>query len=111
MKSIKTLLVAASALLSVTLFAQEIKTATIKVNGSCGMCKKNIETAAKQPGVSKAEWNKETHVLTLSYDAAKVNTDSVQKKIAAAGYDTEKFKASEKAYKALEECCQYERVP
>lgn len=111
MKSIKTLLVAAGALLSVTLFAQEIKTATIKVNGNCGMCKKNIETAAKQAGVSKADWNKDTHVLTLSYDAAKVNTDSVQKKIAAAGYDTEKFKAPEKAYKSLDECCQYERIP
>lgn len=111
MKSIKTLLIAACAIMSVTLFAQEIKTATIKVNGSCGMCKKKIETAAKQPGVTKADWNKDTHVLTLMYDAAKVNTDSVQKKIAAVGYDTEKFKASDKAYGELDECCQYERVP
>lgn len=109
MKSIKTLLIAACAVLSVSVFAQDIKTAVIKVNGECGTCKKKIETAAKVPGVSKADWNKDTKVLTLSYDPAKVNTDSVQKRIAAVGYDTEKYKADDKAYKALDECCQYER--
>ncbi|BAV09776.1 Heavy-metal-associated domain-containing protein [Filimonas lacunae] len=109
MKSIKMLLVAVCAILTVSLFAQEIKTVVIKVNGECGMCKKKIETAAKQPGVTKADWNKDTKQLTLSYNPAKVNTDSVQKKIAAVGYDTEKYKADDKAYGELDECCQYER--
>jgi hypothetical protein len=29
--------------------------------------------------------------------------------VAAAGYDTEDYKASDSAYQKLDECCQYER--
>lgn len=83
------------------------KTETIKVSGKCEMCQGVIEKAAKVNGVSKASWNKDTKVLTLVYDPSKVKSEDVQKKIANAGYDTEKFKADEKAYKALPECCQY----
>lgn len=111
MKSIKMLLLAVCAFLSVSLWAQENKTTTFKVKGVCGMCKKKIEAAAKQPGVAKAEWNKTTQVMTLVYDPAKINTDDIQKKIAAVGYDTEKYKADDKAYGELDECCQYDRKP
>jgi copper chaperone CopZ len=83
------------------------KTETIKVSGKCEMCQGVIEKAAKINGVSKASWNKDTKVLTLVYDPSKVKSEDVQKKIANAGYDTEKFKADEKAYKALPGCCQY----
>jgi copper chaperone CopZ len=83
------------------------KTKTIKVSGNCGMCKARIEKAAKIDGVSKADWNKETKILTLVYDPSKVKSDDVQKKIASVGHDTEKFKADDKAYNALPGCCQY----
>lgn len=83
------------------------KTETIKVSGNCEMCKTRIEKAAKVEGVSKAEWNVKTKVLTLVYDSSKVKSDDVQKKIAAAGHDTPKFKASAKAYGALPGCCKY----
>jgi copper chaperone CopZ len=109
MKAVKLFLVAVFATLSVSLFAQSTKTETIKVSGNCGSCKKNIETAAGIPGVSKADWNKSTKVLTLTYDPKKVTSDAVQKKIAAAGYDTEKYKGDDKAYQKLDECCQYDR--
>ena len=85
------------------------KTESIKVLGNCDLCKTRIEKAAKITGVSKADWNKDTKVLTLVYDPSKVKSDDVQKKIAAVGHDTEKFKADDKAYKALDGCCQYER--
>lgn len=85
------------------------KTQTIKVSGKCEMCKSTIEKAAKMDGVSKADWNKDTKVLTLAYNPSKVTSDAVQKSIAAVGYDTEKFKAADAAYKSLPSCCQYDR--
>jgi len=82
-------------------------TESIKVSGECGMCKTRIEKAAKIDGVSKAEWNDETKILTLVYDASKVTSDEVQKKIASVGHDTEKYKADDKAYNSLPGCCKY----
>ncbi|MBU1010662.1 MAG: heavy-metal-associated domain-containing protein [Bacteroidetes bacterium] len=103
--------------LSVNSFAQThdhskmitTKTDSIKVSGNCDMCKARIEKAAKIDGVSKAEWNDETKMITLVYDPAKVKTDDILKKIAAAGHDTEKFKADDKVYAKLPGCCQYDR--
>jgi len=86
------------------------KTESIKVQGNCGMCKTRIEKTAKLDGVSKAEWNKDTKVLTLVYDPSKVKSDDVQKKIAAVGHDTEKYKADTKVYDKLPGCCKYERL-
>ncbi len=85
------------------------KTETIKVSGNCGMCKERIETAAKVDGVTKADWNKDTKLLTLVYNPSKVKSDDVQKKIAAVGHDTEKFKTDSKTYDALPGCCKYAR--
>ena len=93
-----------------TLFAQQVKTEKIKVNGSCGMCKTRIEKAASSvDGVSKSEWNEETKLLALSYDPAKTDVKKVSAAVAKAGYDTEAVKAEEKDYKALPGCCQYDR--
>lgn len=85
------------------------KTATIKVWGNCDMCKARIEKAAKVDGVDKAVWDKNTKMLTLVYNPAKVNSDDVQKKIAAVGHDTEKYYADAKAYNNLPACCKYDR--
>jgi len=109
---ITTAIIAVSA--SVFTFAQtsqstSSKAETIKVSGNCEMCKSKIEKAAKIDGVSKADWNKDTKVLTLAYNPSKVTSDAVQKNIAAVGYDTEKFKATDAAYKSLPSCCQYDR--
>jgi copper chaperone CopZ len=86
------------------------KRETIKVAGKCGMCKTRIEKAAMIDGVLKANWNEKTQLLTVTYDMAKVKNRDIQKRIAAAGHDTEKFKATDKAYAALPGCCKYERL-
>jgi copper chaperone CopZ len=83
------------------------KTETIKVSGNCDMCKARIEKAAKTDGVSKAEWNKETKLLAVTYDPAKTNTETISKKVATTGHDTEKIKAEAKAYDKLPGCCKY----
>jgi mercuric ion binding protein len=85
------------------------KTESIKVLGKCEMCKTRIEKAAKVEGVTKADWDSKTQLLTLVYDPAKVKSDDIQKKIAAVGHDTEKYKATDKSYEGLPGCCKYER--
>jgi mercuric ion binding protein len=84
-------------------------TDTIKVSGNCGICKSNIEKAAKDAGATSANWDKTTKILVVEYDVDKTSNMSIQKKVAEAGYDTQDVKASNKAYKKLEKCCQYER--
>jgi mercuric ion binding protein len=111
MKTVK-LLFAAMLLVFVNigLFAQvSTKTENIKVWGNCEMCKARIEKAAKIEGVTKAEWSDETKMLSLVYNPSKVSSDDIQKKIAAVGHDTEKFKGDDKAYSKLPSCCKYDR--
>jgi mercuric ion binding protein len=85
------------------------KTETFKVWGNCESCQKRIQKAAKIDGVTKAEWNKDTKLLTLVYNPLMVKSDDVLKKIASVGHDTEKFKADTKVYNSLDGCCQYDR--
>lgn len=98
-------------LISAILFAQgnAIKKETFKVWGNCGMCKKNIEGAAKTAGAKFASWNTETKMMTVKFSDDKSSVKSIQSAIAAKGYDTEMFKGDDKAYEELEPCCQYDR--
>ena len=86
-----------------------VKTSSFKVYGNCESCKSRIEKAAKVDGVTKAEWNVDSKMITLTYNPAKISSDEVQKKIAAVGHDTEKYTAADKIYKGLPACCQYDR--
>ncbi|OFX56544.1 MAG: ATPase [Bacteroidetes bacterium GWB2_41_8] len=83
------------------------KTETLKVSGNCEMCKARIEKAAKLDGVSKAEWSTKTKMLSVTFDPAKTNLEQVGKKVAAAGHDTEKVKATDAVYNKLPGCCKY----
>lgn len=85
------------------------KTETIKVWGNCNMCKARIEKAAKVEGVARAEWNRDTKILTLVYIPSAVSSDAIQRRIAAVGHDTEKFSADDQVYNSLDACCHYER--
>jgi mercuric ion binding protein len=97
-------------LLSIYSFAQaKTTTEKIKVWGNCEMCKETIEKAAKSAGATEALWNEEAKVLTVTYASSKTSNKKIQEKVAAAGYDTETVRATEKAYKKLPGCCQYER--
>lgn len=82
----------------------------VKVSGNCDQCKARIETAAKSVvGVVSAEWTAEKQMLHVQFDGAKTNLDAIQKAIALAGHDTEKYKATDEAYKKLPECCLYRK--
>jgi mercuric ion binding protein len=80
---------------------------TIRVSGNCGMCARIITNAAKEAGATEAKWDRKAKVLKVRYEQGKTSNDAIQKKIAAKGYDTEKYAGDEKAYKELHECCRY----
>jgi len=106
MKTLKFFIAIVALTISTVAFAAN-KTESIKVSGNCESCKTRIEKAAKVTGVIKAEWNQKTKVLTLVYDPTKIKSDDVQKKIAAVGHDTPKYKATTAVYNALPGCCKY----
>ena len=113
MKLISKLLVAITLLLSITSTNAQIKnsvTETVKISGNCGMCEEKIEKAGTIKKIAKVDWNQETGMATLSYDAKKTNQDEILKRIALAGYDSEKFLAPDAVYNNLHGCCQYDRV-
>jgi len=67
--------------------AKNTKAETFHVSGNCGMCKKTIETASNEKGISKAEWNVENKTLAVSFDSTKTTSDEI-----------------------LPGCCQYDRA-
>ena len=93
MKTIKILfIVLATALFSSTSYSQsnqkaasatKAKTETFKVWGNCESCQARIEKAAKVDGVSTANWNKDTKMLTIAFNPAKTSDEAIQKSIAA----------------------------
>lgn len=91
-------------------FAQskkDIVTEKITVQGNCGQCKKRIEDAAYINGVKRAEWNKETKELTLTYRPSKTSLKQVEENIARVGHDAGDVHATDSAYNELPECCAY----
>jgi len=89
---------------------QTAKTETFKVLGNCDLCKARIEIAVKIEGVTNADWSTKTKLLTVTFDPSKTNKDALSKKLALAGHDTEKYKATGDVYANLPRCCQYERA-
>jgi mercuric ion binding protein len=101
----KTLLII---LISVTTaFAQkDVETVQIKTSAVCEMCKETIEKEmAFTKGVTKAELNVETAMLTVSFKSTKTNVDAIRKAINKIGYDADDSPAESKAYDNLHHCC------
>ena len=86
-----------------------VSSATFKVWGNCEMCKETIEGSLKVDGITKADWNVDTKIMSVNFDSTKISLDKIKKNIAIVGYDNEKFKADDKVYSELPECCQYDR--
>ncbi len=104
--------VIATLIIASALLAQEAKVieTEFKVFGNCGMCKTRIEKAVKMKGVKYAKWNKDTKMLKVAFESS-VDVDSLHKRIAEVGHDTEKFKANDEVYAALPKCCLYRDNP
>ena len=97
-------------LAATTAFAQNI-TEKFNVKGNCSLCETRIETAAKSVmGVSAADWDQKTTLLTVTFDTSKTNSHKIQAAIAAAGHDTPMHKAKDEVYNSLPACCKYDRT-
>ncbi len=86
------------------------KTATVKVFGNTPAAKTIIEQEGKAGKNAQVEWNQETKIATITYDASKTNEDEVLKRIALAGFDSEKFLAPDDVYAKLPKADQYVRT-
>ena len=84
------------------------KTESVKIFGNCGMCEATIEKAGNKKKIAKIDWDRDTKMATITYDATKTNQDEILKRIALSGYDNEKFLAPNDVYEKLAGCCQYE---
>jgi hypothetical protein len=87
--------------------SEKVKTAEFKVEGICGMCKERIENGALIKGVKKAEWDKETSMITVIYNPKKVTLMEIHKAVAEVGHSTDKVKAEQSVYDKLPACCKY----
>jgi outer membrane receptor protein involved in Fe transport/copper chaperone CopZ len=90
------------------IFAQNLSKNQFTVKGNCDMCKERIENTAKKAGAKEARYSIDSQILTLETDS-NISTDDILKKVAEAGHDNEKFKASDANYEALPGCCHYNR--
>ena len=100
--------IALSLLISIGAQAQsKISTTSFEVDGLCGMCKERIENAAYIPGVKQVNWDKETHILSLTYRNDKVSKAEVVASINEAGHDVKSSPASEEQYANIHGCCKY----
>ena len=94
---------------TVKMFAQTTaKTATVKIKTSaqCDDCKARIEKkVGAMDGVSKADLDVDSKVLTVEYDPAKTSPEKIRKVISKIGYDADDVKANAHAQKELPKCC------
>jgi copper chaperone CopZ len=95
---------------STTLPTVQQVTSSFKVWGKCDMCKTRIEKTVKGDGATSASWDTKTQMLAVTFDPAKTNVESLSKKLASVGHDTEKFKAPDEVYAKLPGCCHYDRA-
>lgn len=86
-------------------FAKSI-THSFKVEGQCGDCKERIEAALDIKGITFAEWNEETKMLTVRFNDKKITEDEIHTLISNLGYATDKLEANKAAEGKLPKCCQ-----
>ena len=76
----------------------------------CGNCEKIIKTAVENlDGVDMVQVSAEKKTAHVHYQAETVSEKEIKKAIAAAGYDVDDVKRSQKAHATLPACCQSER--
>ena len=77
------------------------------IRGNCGMCKERIDkTIMSIGGVSKADWNVDTKMMTVDYDSTKVKVIDIEKAVAKTGHGTKSVAMDSTANANLPDCCQ-----
>jgi len=101
-------MILAAVLLSNVAFAQKsIETVEIQTSAVCDMCKETIENQlAFTKGVTAAELDVKTAIVTVSYKTNKTTIEDIRAAINEVGYDADDSPAEKKAYDNLHHCCQ-----
>lgn len=107
MKNISKALVMFLAIIGMAFTGNKKEIITFKVSGNCEMCKQRIEQALDVKGVSFAEYNLETQMLTAHFNPKHINAAQLHTLIQNAGHDTEAGKAPDSAYALIPGCCKY----
>lgn len=94
-------------MLGLSMFAQKKAEITFEVSGVCGMCEDRIEKSLDISGVIMADWDRKTKDLTVAYKINKLSETQIHQRVADAGHDTEKVKATDEVYANLHGCCKY----
>ncbi|WKN44803.1 heavy-metal-associated domain-containing protein [Tunicatimonas pelagia] len=90
--------------------ASDLLRSEMFVAGNCEMCQARIEKAAlKVNGATQVNWNVQTKMLTVTYDAASTSETAISEAIAAVGHDTEFTQAQDSKYEKLPACCLYRK--
>lgn len=113
MKSISAIaMVGLVVLTNIATYAQinNAKTVSVKVFGNTAAAKTAIEEEGNIKKTAQVDWNQQTKMAAITYDASKTTTDEVLKRIALAGYDSEKFLAPDDVYAKLPKAEQYART-
>ncbi|MBL0128296.1 MAG: heavy-metal-associated domain-containing protein [Flavobacteriales bacterium] len=84
-------------------------TVTVRINGDCDMCKTRIDKVGSVKGEAAVDWDTDAKTASVTYDSTRTDLDAILQRVADAGYDTERFRATDPAYRALPGCCQYDR--
>lgn len=99
---------AAAMLITTLSFSQnKITETSIEVDGLCGMCEERIENAAYIKGVKKADWDRESHLLFLTFNNQQTSLEQITKSINEAGHDVAEHPATDEQYANIHGCCQY----
>ncbi len=85
------------------------KTDSIYVYGECGQCKDRIEKTLKRMNVYASNWDIDSKILVVTYDSNVITREQIERKMAFVGHDTKIFKADDRTYSKLPDCCHYER--
>lgn len=85
---------------------KSIGTLEIQTSAVCDMCKETIEKQlAFTKGVTAAELDVETAIVTVSYKTNKTTIEDIRAAINEVGYDADNSPAEKKAYENLHHCC------
>lgn len=106
-KFIKTSLLFLLLAMSSEAFAQKTIETSFRVDGICEMCEARIEKAVDVKGVKSAEYDLESHTLTIAYSPKKITEDKIHTLLNEAGHDTEKSACSDEQYDRVHGCCKY----
>ena len=75
---------------AVSIKAQKTVETSFQVSGVCEMCKARIEKAVDVKGVKSADYDLDTHTLTIAYSSKKISESDIHQLLNEVGHDTEK---------------------